>query len=76
MSKERLVATRTGFYKGSRVRAGEEFTYEHKEGVTPPSWAAPIGTKPTPAKPVNGDVRPPAARKAAESKTKAVEDLA
>lgn len=64
---QKLTALAIGFYQGSRIKVGQTFEFE---GDKPPKWAAPAGqvTLRVTGKPVRGDIKPPAAAKAAAKK--------
>lgn len=72
----KLIATQTGFYRGSRVRPGEEFDFFGDEDKLP-KWAH-RKDAPAPkvkAKPLNGDTKPEAAVKAVKDKVAATQEL-
>ena len=70
-----LIAVKTGFYNGKRVREGEKFEFA---GVKNPKWAvdaeafAPVAKKPA----FKGDTKPEAAAKAAAKKASDAQALA
>lgn len=72
---QQLIALRTAFYGGSRVRQGQRFTF-HGDKI--PSWAAPVGdvevrATGTPVRKV-ADTKPKDAQEAVKRKTGGVND--
>lgn len=61
-------AVKTAFYKNSRVLPGAVIEIGNESRL--PSWAEPADQPPAPvkAKPLNGDLKPPAAQKAVKAK--------
>lgn len=60
-----LVALESAFYKGRRLRQGQEFTFD---GETPPKWAAPKDKAVLKPQTVAADTRPLATQKAVKKK--------
>lgn len=64
----KLTALAIGFYKGNRIKVGQSFEFD---GNKPPKWAAPaedVTLRVTGRPVIRGDVKPPAAAKAAAKK--------
>lgn len=60
------VAVQMGFYKNSRVRPGQRFTFT---GTRVPRWAAKVGDPlPAPAAKLSADLKPKDAQRASKAK--------
>lgn len=68
-----LVAIEPAFYKGCRLRPGQEFTFDGKE---PPKWAAPKGEAVLKPQPMAVDTRPLATQKAVKKKLGEINEAA
>lgn len=64
------VAVQMGFFKNSRVRPGEKFTFT---GTRIPRWAAKVGDPlPKPAAKLSADLKPKDAQRASKAKAAGV----
>jgi hypothetical protein len=68
-----LIATEPAFYKGRRLRPGQEFTFD---GDKPPKWAAPKDKAVLKPQPMAADTRPLATQKAVKKKIGEISEAA
>lgn len=71
-----VIATKVGFYGGSRRKVGEVFEMELRDPKKLPSWVALGRAVAAPAKPLGGDTKPAGAAAAAMKKRTDTENLA